>query len=380
MAVYHQMGHQSDNLLDNENLNQYRGAILSPVNYEQVAVLAQILLSRDRQNFVTIFDPQLYVPTSDRGHLRDWPYFPSDVDSADLASNQWWQDLVAAIVDNVAPMQPTAICSPAIIPRVFNDDYYSRLVADGRELSRALIGKDIRPIQSAIVGLADLAVQDRALAVASILSQTDSDTIYLLLYGDTHPRNEFSDTEEIKGAIRLVSLLEEAGIRVTVGYCSSDILLWKAVGASSCSTGKFFNLRRFSRARFEEPPQGGGQLPYWFEESLMAFLRESDLIRVKDVGMLSESSQRNPFSAEILDQLRNEPGKPWLALGWRQFMWWFADIENRISHGNLDADDLLRRAEQNWVRLDRRRVLMEEVRNDGSWLRPWRRALAEYNA
>jgi len=378
MTVYHQVGHQSDNLLDNENLNQYHGAILSPVNYDQLAVIAQIFSARARNDFVTIFDPQLYVPNSERGCLRKWPYFPSDVDTADLASDSWWQNLVATIVDNIAPMKPTAICSPAVIPKGFSDEYYSRLVLVGRELSRALAGNNVWPFQTAIVGLADLATPNRALAVASILSRTDSERLYILLYGDVHPRIEFSETEELKGAMCLISSLEEAGLRVTIGYCSSDLLLWKAVGASCCATGKFFNLRRFTKARFEEPPQGGGQLPYWFEESLVAFLRESDLIRVRDEGMLSESSLNNPFGKEILDQIQNEPEKPWLALGWRQFMWWFADVEARICKGDVDVDDVLRRAEQNWLELDKRRVLMEEPRNDGGWLRTWRRALAEY--
>lgn len=379
MTVYHQMGHQSDNLLDDQRLDRYRGAILSPVNCDQFGVAAQISCAKDRKDFASIFDPQLYVPNSDRGHLKEWKYFPSDVDTADLSSEQWWQNLVSAIAKNVISMEPTAICSPAVIPKVFSDDYYSRLISDGQELCRLLKDTSIRPVQTALVGLADLSAQDRALAVGSILSQTKADWVYVLLHGDTHPRSELDETEELKGVLRLISSLENSGLRVTVGYCSSDVLLWKAIGVSCCATGKFFNLRRFTRTRFEEPAQGGGQLPYWFEESLMAFLRESDLIRVRNEGMLSDASLRNPFGQEILGQFENEPGKPWLALGWRQFMWWFADIEYRIGDKGDYVDDLLKQAEQNWRELEKRRVLMEEIKNDGSWLRPWRRALAEYS-
>ena len=35
MPAFHQMGHDSENLLWAEELAQYRGAILSPVNYDQ---------------------------------------------------------------------------------------------------------------------------------------------------------------------------------------------------------------------------------------------------------------------------------------------------------------------------------------------------------
>ena len=95
-----------------------------------------------------------------------------------------------------------------------------------------------------------------------------------------------SEVEEIKGAMRLIAAMRAAGLKVTVGFLSSDVLLWKAAGASHCATGKFFNLRRFTRTRFEEPRgQGGGQLPYWFEESLMAFLRQSDVQRIMPMNL-----------------------------------------------------------------------------------------------
>lgn len=66
--------------------------------------------------------------------------------------------------------------------------------------------------------------------------------------------------------------------------------------ATSCATGKFFNLRRFTKSRFEEPAGGGGQLPYWVEESLFAYLRETDVLRVRDEGLIADASRRKPSS------------------------------------------------------------------------------------
>ena len=39
---------------------------------------------------------------------------------------------------------------------------------------------------------------------------------------------------------------------------------------------------------------------------------------------------------------------------------------------------LLRNADSNWRILDDSDVLLEERRNDGGWIRPWRRALTEF--
>jgi len=378
MSSYHQVGHHSDNLLYDPGLTAYRGAVLSPVNYEQAAIAGQVERARQETEFDTIFDPQLYLPNSDRGVLRQWSYFPTDVDTADLSLDAWWEHLNDALIDTCRQIAPAAVCSPAVIPNTYSDEYFELLVRVCDHLARTEARGAIRPIQSAIVGLADLATRDRALTIASILSRTSSREIYLVLVGATEPRREILEVEMLKGAMRLIGALEAAGLRVIVGYSSSDVVLWKAAGATHCATGKFFNLRRFTRARFEEPTGGGGQLPYWFHEPLMAFLRESDLQRVLPLDLQRLDEGTNPFSAAILNQLENEPGRAWLGSAWRQFLFWFADMEARIHAGTLDVDLLLRTAENNWRILEDSNVLMEEARNDGGWIRPWRRALLEF--
>lgn len=374
------MGHDSENLLHADGLEAYSGAILSPVNYQKDRVVGQIARAREEGNFEAIFDPQLYVPNTERGCLREWDYFPNDVDTADLSSDVWWEDLNLMLAATCTEIGPSAVCSPAVLPNTYENDYYLRQVSIASNLSTLLQGTQIATILTVVVSLTDLATAGRALAIASILTRSECDRAYVLFFGTTHPRRELSQTEELKGAMRLIAALQENGVSVLVGYCSSELVLWKFAGATSCATGKFFNLRRFTRARFEEPPEGGGQLAYWFEESLMSFLRESDLIRVTQRGILSESSRRNPFGRQIIDQIRTSPGTAWVGLGWRQFMYWFSEVERRIGEEGLDVGTLLRDAELAWRTLEdvHPPVLMEDFRSDGAWVRSWRRALIEY--
>ena len=379
MSAYHQMGHDSENLLWADGLSKYRGAILSPVNYGQGKIAAQVEWARGRGGFETVFDPQLYVPNSERGCLREWPYFPDDVDTADLASETWWEGLLDALVGVCTTIQPTAVCSPAIMPGTYPDDYFDRMVGIGDNLCKRLANSGLRAVQTAVVGMPELAEPGRAMSIASILSRSRTNHIYLVLVSRAEPRRELIEVEEIKGAMRLISAMQAAGLEVTVGFSSSDVLLWKAAGASHCATGKFFNLRRFTRTRFEEPGgSGGGQLPYWFEESLMAFLRQSDVQRVIPMNLPRLEASTNPFGTQILEQMGAEPERAWLALAWRQFMFWFADVEDRLGKGAATATALLRNADSNWRTLDEADFLMEERRNDGGWIRPWRRALAEF--
>jgi hypothetical protein len=251
------------------------------------------------------------------------------------------------------------------------------MVRVGNRMWNQLADDNIAPIQTAIVSLSDLAATDRAYAIASILSRTRCSEVYLVLVTNIEPRRELSDPEELKGAMRLIEGLESSGLKVIVGFCSTDILLWKYAGATYCASGKFFNLRRFTSSRFEEPSGGGGQLPYWIEEAVIAYLRESDLIRVRNANLISTASQTNPYGNQIVDTLTNQPGTAWLKFAWRQYLYWFADIEDRINNQQVNVAQMLLQAEQNWTNLEDHNVLMEERRNDGQWIRAWRRAIAE---
>ncbi|MCK5269610.1 MAG: hypothetical protein KAJ46_02445 [Sedimentisphaerales bacterium] len=375
MSVYHQMGHDSQNLLSEENLSGYKGALLSPVNYTEEKVVAQIK-EYTNDKFEMIFDPQLYYPNSERGELPQWSYFPNDVDTADQTSLTWWENLIADLVVTVKRIRSNAVCSPVVVPRVYSNEYYDLNKKITKNLQEKLSDGDIKVFQTLLVRLSEL-TRERAAEIASIISSGTANEVFLVLVSDVEPRRELSETEDIKGAMKLINYLENSDIRVLVGYSSSDLILWKFAGASNCASGKFFNLRRFTPARWEVPAEGGGQLPYWFEESMMAYLRESDLIRVRKANLISHSSISNPYGQEILHQKDSEPTKPWLALSWRQYMYWFADFECRFNKGKVITNSLLENAENTWNQLESNNILMEEQRNNANWLRPWRRAVLE---
>lgn len=378
MSVYHQMGHHSENLISAEHLDGFRGAILSPVNYNQQNIQQQLELCAGIDNFDTIFDPQLYYPNTERDCLREWSYFPQDFETADLSSEAWWNRMNQGLLIVAAELQPDAMCTPAVVPRAYTDAYYALTVAVGNRLNTMLRNVGTRALQTAVVALADLATRGRAETIASILSRSDVDEIFLVLVSEVEPRRELIISEELTGAMRLISALEAGGMKVIVGFCSTDLILWKQAGASACATGKFFNLRRFTRSRFDEPSGGGGQLAYWAEESLLAYLREPDLLRIAEARLLSEHTERNPYADQILNQLRENPGTAWLALSWRQYLYWFADFERRLSSGEVAAVDYLRGVGRNWERVEDQGIIMEESRNDGRWVQPWRRAIADF--
>ena len=376
MPAYHQMGHDSQNLLG--EVSGFGGAIISPVNEVEAGVSAMVS-SRSSNAYEFIFDPQLYFPRrADRGQLATWSYFPKDFYTADMTSETWWGTLLDALASTVGRVGARAVCSPATIAAsMFTNEYYEAMRGLADRLTEFCARDGFRVLETVIARLPDLAAPNRALEIASVVSNTKAAGIYLILLCDVRPRDELRDVDQLKGAMRLVHLLEQSGLPVLVGCSSSDVLLWKAAGATSCATGKFANLRRFTPGRFNEPEEGGRLMAYWFEEPLLSFLRGSDVPRVQAHGLATTTT--NPFGSEILAQLASDPAKAWVGLGWRQYMHWFADVEARLASGAVAARDLIRAAERNWQTLEDNDVFMEEKANDGSWLRPWLRAVVEFS-
>lgn len=372
MAMYHQMGHHTENLV--EEIEGYSGAILSPLNSSADRMSG--LTSQDNGIEDFVFDPQLYFPDTEREKLRDWRYFPSDVETADRSSLQWWRTICRECCEAARLVGSSAVASPLIVPNVFSEDFLAHTV----EVASVCLDESdgLNVYQTVLVEMKRLTALDYVMRVASIITGTQCEDIYLVFVTDTAPRLELRDSRELSGALRLIAELSDAGLRVLVGHSGPEGLMYGQAGAAAWATGKFFNLRRFTPGRFDDPAGGGGQLPYWFEPGLMAYLREADVIRVLNAGLLSAMSMSDRFGESILRQFSEKPGAAWLADSWRLYMSLIARIDESVSRGISQPNALLATAEDGWSRLESDGVLLEEPKNDGSWVRPWRIALSGY--
>jgi hypothetical protein len=233
------------------------------------------------------------------------------------------------------------------------------------------------------VSLSDLGDGNRARQIASILTRYETGGYYIVVDTEIEPRRELADADGLAKLMLLIFLLKQYA-PVTIAYSSSDMILFKAAGATNCSTSKFFNLRRFTMSRFDEPPTGGGgQLPYWFEHNLLAFIREADIRRLQRDGyshLIGGGHSGSLSGHNVLGFLDNNPGEAWLARSWRQYLSWFGKTEQELNGEGLPiVREWLRIAEQNWQTLDNDEILMDEPRNDGSWIRSWRQSLRDFS-
>jgi hypothetical protein len=376
MGTYHQMGHQSTNLVEATDLRNFAGAILSPVNDTPVGIKKFMERFGRRGEFEYILDPQLYWPHSDKPTLKQWKYFPSDFASVDHTIASGWHDVITSLGAAARDLGVDAVCSPARVPRVYELDHHTLSTEIADLMVHEMKGSGIEVLQTALVDFASLANYNRVLEIGSILTTSKAKRFYLVFHSDhKNPRRELESISEIKGAMLLISLLRDHHFDVLVAFSCSDILLWKTAGATACATGKFWNLRRFNPARWsEESEGGGGQVAYLFEEGLVGFIRDNDIPLLEFAR--SDATKNNPYLSQILPLVAS--AKPWLSIAWKQFLYWFCEIDTRLTHGATTASALLKIAEEHWDTIDDDGLLLEEKRNKGDWVRPWRIAIADY--
>lgn len=380
MPAYHQMGHDSSNLLSEPSLEAFTGAILSPVN-EPPSKMKQIVEKlKHRTNFEFVFDPQLYNPASTRGKLPEWHLTKSDLDTADQADENWWKSVVAEMVSVVTPTGANAICSPCVRPKAPSDDHLALAVKVGDRLHAALKNTGVSAIQTLVVNMRDISQKDRYKQIASVVTAAKCERVYIVFDSERDPRREYVEADELIGAMRLIQALDAAGLATIVSHASSEMILWKAAGAAICATGKFFNLRRYTHGRFVDADKGFGMVDYWFEEALLAFITQPDVLQIDKLDMFSGASNRNPMQDAIMRAIKLAPGakgrKAWRAESWKQYLWWFADAERRIDGRRDLIAAMIGDAKVSWDALRASRIPMAQPDNDGRWIKPWAEALS----
>jgi hypothetical protein len=378
MAAYLQMGHDSWNLLDDDSLSNFGGIILSPVNDDQGKIAERLTrLGKRVDSLEVIFDPQLYNPATDKGHLPSWSHFPSDFETGMKGDLQWWSSVAANVIRAADSVNADTVCSPAFQPKQFSDEYY-RLIVSIADATQSIAQDSGMETQiTVIVPMSELVVPARASAIASILSSSDCDRIYLMFLDDNPAKDQYKDSEALPTAVHFVRLLSQA-MRVQVAFCSHDAVLWKFAGAQDVTSGKFMNLRRYSPKRWaEDETTGGTQISYWNEGSMLTLLRDADVLMLDRDGYFDRQNfSINPVSAEIIEILRSKSGLPWQAKSWRQYLRWLSNIDAELIAPE-SVQDFLEKADKKWDIFSKKRLKFQDRFNDGAWVRVWLNACSE---
>lgn len=386
MSSYMQMGHCTENLVGERHL-YFDGIILSPLNRAEDRIASDCLSFRKKGYSEIIFDAQLYDPKTTRENIIGYPYFPNDYESANPSNFEWWRTINNKLAEFVEGKGISAVTSPIIRPKSFDNSFYMRSVDIAKSLNEIIASVDhsIRVIQTFLLDDSKLSTDENIFELASTITTTPCKEIYMVYCSMIDPRLELADSSINLALMKLIYLIESSGKKVIMAFCSTDVILFKAAGISSVATGKYFNLRRFSPKRFDEPVEGGGGGPaaYLFAESLLALIRQADIERIQNAkldSMLTESSSNNEWATIVLEQIHKNPKQAWLKHSWRQYLSWFAGAEKRLT--SMSHEEIMNMciiADNCWKQLDEKSVFLVERKNNGEWIRSWMQSLADFN-
>jgi hypothetical protein len=379
MSAYLQQGHASWPLIEEPDVGEFAGVVVSPVNDAPEVVKDRLdRLGDQRKRLEVILDPQLYNPATGKGSLAQWSYYATEFDTADASDVSWWADRGIKVADAAAAIGADALCTPVQFPKSYPDDYYKLTIEATDAVHRYAKSIGLDTLLTAVVAMRDLVDPNRARQIASILSSTVCDRIYLTFLPDEQQlREPLRDMTALPTAIHLVRLLSSQ-MRVHVAYCGHDLVLWKWAGAHDASAGKFFNLRRFSPARWEDEKSRGSKQFYWNESKLLTYLRDQEVLRLERQGWFEHVTfPANPASSRILEILRSGSGEPWEKLSWIQFLRWFCNAE-RMYGTPRAAETKLEDAVAKWYHVnDELKILFTDSFNDGRHARVWLGAVRE---
>lgn len=360
MESYLQLGWASDNLLEESSALGFSGAIISPVDLEQSKVESRIkACSSLGLDFV--LDPQLFIPADPVRSLSEWSFWPDVFKTQDSSDIKSWHQLADQVLECADSIGCNTIASPAILPKVFDDEYYSFFASVDKH-ARDSAPDGISVLQTVIVEADRLVDESNVYKIASLVSAHRADGYYLIFLDPQQPRPASSDVESLVNQAKLIRALRSTGARVVVGHTFVDAILFGAAGASACATGKYLNVRNFEIKRFKPPRSGGGQKTYWFEESVLNLVAVEDMTSLAADGLLSEHTLYNRYIDEVRTCITQN--RPWLRLSWLQYLNWFSIRACSVTPNNGLADDLLLSARKTFEKVRDERIDLHDTVND----------------
>lgn len=199
----------------------------------------------------TLLDPQLYVPDCDHERLTAHSFWPR-------AADYWRQPAeMSRIIRELVRVNGEAgteqIICPSPLISVVNDDSMQAVSVAIDELGR--LGVHASRILATVALTSDaVRNEDRAEMLADAIESWGVAGIYLIA---EHPNNEYLVTDPmwIARLLDIVAGARLANKSVIIGYCTHQMLIAAAAGATAIGSGTWINVRAFSGAKFSEPEE-----------------------------------------------------------------------------------------------------------------------------
>lgn len=248
LKVVHQTGHNFRwNLqsLDEDKCGD--GLIFSPVHQtpRQIDGLEQSVKKS------SLFDPQFYLPSSQKPKFRDYDFFPETMSGGFATTTFETQAAIAA--KKCVNYQTDQGFRKIVVPTRFISELYTDYIDRQNVFSvnGFLEAADGRPL-CLNLALTPAMIADKAFRLKIlnwVTSYPEIDELYLI-FAQQRDSKQVVDSEYLQSCLIFSKEVQDAGLQLTIGYLNTESLLFSLLGDVTLSYGTFENTRIFSLDKF----------------------------------------------------------------------------------------------------------------------------------
>ena len=285
MKVYHQAGHNTKWNLDSlSNEKTGNGIIFSPVH------LAKSNMEKVEQGIknASIFDPQYYIPDSQKAKLNSYEFFPEQI--ANGFSTSDFESLAHRSAEQCLNFQTENNFEIIIIPARYYPDLVTTFIEKQKafsvepflaEAERLKVKKEIFiTLPTTIQMLKD--ENYRTSLLNWITSYPEISGVYFL--------NQISEStkqltlyENLIHHVEFILDIQSEDLKVIIGYCNIESILLSSIDPYALTMGAYENTRKFSIEKFlDNDSDKRGPAPRVYLPSLLNWVRYDTVVEIKE--------------------------------------------------------------------------------------------------
>ncbi len=285
MKIFHQAGHNT-----NWNLESFQGEscgggiIFSPVHFTKDRL---IKVTKETKN-VSLFDPQFYIPDSQKAKLHSYDFFPEKITNG--FSTIDFEAVAHSSASMCVDFQIDNDFESIIVPA----RYFPELVTDYIEKQKAFT------VEPFLTELAKRKTKKRVFLSLPVTTAMTQDREYrnqilnwITSYAEIHGvyllnelrenTKQISNYEKLQAYIEFIWDLQAADLKVLVGYCNTESIVLSALEPYGVAIGAYENTRNFSIDKFlEEMNEKRGPAPRLYFPKLLNWMRYDTAVELRD--------------------------------------------------------------------------------------------------